>query len=69
MADENKISVDVSINGQYHIDQSAKAFDSLRISINNLSQPFNSFSNNLNSLDKNLGKYTESLSMISVIIK
>lgn len=47
MADENKISVNVSINGQHHIDQSTKAFDSLRISINNLSQPFDTFSNKL----------------------
>jgi len=52
MADDNKISVDVTINGQRQIDQSTKAFDNLRISINSLSQPFNSFSNNLNSLDK-----------------
>ncbi|MDB5030534.1 hypothetical protein [Mucilaginibacter sp.] len=65
MADENKISIDISIDSQNQINQSIKAFDNLRNSINSLSQPFNSFSNNLNDLDKNLSKYTDSLTKLS----
>jgi hypothetical protein len=67
MADDNKISIDVNISGdgQKQIDTYVKSFDSLRNSINGLSQPFNSFSNNLNTLDKNLSKYTESLSKLN----
>ncbi|SDE89309.1 hypothetical protein SAMN05216464_110213 [Mucilaginibacter pineti] len=67
MADDNKISIDVTVsgNGQKQIDTYTKAFDSLRKSVNGLSQPFNSFSNNLNTLDRNLSKYTESLSKLN----
>ena len=45
MANENKISIDVTVNsdGQKQIDQYTHSFDSLRNSINALSQPFNYF--------------------------
>nr|WP_294947859.1 hypothetical protein [uncultured Mucilaginibacter sp.] len=63
MADNNKISIDVTVNSdaQHGVEKYVQSFNSLRNSINGLSQPFNSFSNNLNNLDKNLSKYTESL--------
>jgi uncharacterized protein YoxC len=67
MADNNKISIDVTVNSdaEKQIDNYVKSFDSLRNSINGLSQPFNSFSNSLNSLDKSLSKYAESLNQIN----
>ena len=42
MADNNKISIDVTVSGdgQKQIDNYVKSFDSLRNSINGLSQPF-----------------------------
>jgi hypothetical protein len=56
MADDNKISVDVTISdsGQKQIDKYTHSFDSFRNSVNSLSQPLNSFSNNLDALDKNI---------------
>jgi len=47
MANDNKISVDVTVtgDGQQQIDRYTQSFDSLKKSINGLSQPFNSFSN------------------------
>jgi hypothetical protein len=67
MADNNKTSIDVTVNSdaEKQIDNYVKSFDSLRNSINGLSQPFNSFSNSLNSLDKSLSKYAESLNQIN----
>ena len=64
MADENKISIDVS-DSKKQIDQYANSFDSLRNSINSLSQPFNTFSNSVNTLDKSLSKYTDSLNKLN----
>jgi hypothetical protein len=63
MSDENKISIDLNISGdgKIKIEQYKSSFDSLRTSINGLSQPFNSFSNSINSLDKNLAKYSDSI--------
>jgi hypothetical protein len=48
MANDNKISIDVTVNSsaEQQINNYVKSFDSLRSSINSLSQPFNSFSNN-----------------------
>ena len=50
MAEENEISIEVTVNsqGQQQVEKYIKSFDSLRTSVNGLSQPFNSFSNNIN---------------------
>lgn len=66
MAENNKISIDIKINtdGQGQISQYVHAFDDLRKSINNLSQPTSDFSKSVNELDKNLSKYADSLNKL-----
>jgi len=53
MADNNKnISIDIEINasGQQLINQYKAAFDTLRTSINNLSQPINKLNSEISKL-------------------
>jgi len=61
MADDNKISINVSIDDQNNVNKYINSFNALRSAVNSLSQPLNSFSTNINSLNNNLSKYTESL--------
>ncbi|GAB2983993.1 hypothetical protein GCM10027049_21890 [Mucilaginibacter puniceus] len=60
MADNNKISIDIEINasGQQQLNQYKNAFDGLRTSINNLSNP-------ISKLDGDIVKLTESLKKTS----
>ncbi|MGY3211172.1 hypothetical protein [Mucilaginibacter sp. HD30] len=58
MADNNKnISIDIEINasGQQHINQYKAAFDTLRTSINNLSQPINKLNSEISKLSGVVG--------------
>src|SRR4051812_358741 len=60
MADNNNISIDIEINasGQQQLDQYKKAFDGLRTSINNLSNP-------ITKLDSDLSKLTGSIDQLA----
>ncbi|BAU52976.1 hypothetical protein [Mucilaginibacter gotjawali] len=69
MADDisKKITIDVEVNtdGQQQINQYKAAFDSLRSSVNGLSNPLQGISSSISSLDKDISKLTASINKLN----
>ncbi|MBB6108968.1 hypothetical protein SAMN05421821_103202 [Mucilaginibacter lappiensis] len=62
---DQKNDFELNTNDVQKVTDYAKAFDSLRTSINGISNPLNKLSNNINSLDRDLSKFTDSINKLN----